>query len=119
MRYVNMLFCVLMILFALVQYNDPDGLLWIAIYMIPAVFAGLAAFQPRQLQSGVGRVALATALVAGIGCVVYYWPTTPEFWRKDVWWQTETAREGMGVTIGFAVLLIAFLTTRSISASAK
>ena len=29
----------------------------------------------------------------------------PGFWRKDVWWVEETAREGMGVMIGFAVLI--------------
>jgi hypothetical protein len=37
---------------------------------------------------------------------VFYWPTVPNFWLKEVWWVEETAREGMGVMIGFAVLLV-------------
>jgi hypothetical protein len=38
--------------------------------------------------------------------MVFYWPAVPGFWRKDVWWVEETAREGMGVMIGFAVLVV-------------
>jgi hypothetical protein len=30
----------------------------------------------------------------------------PYFWRKDVWWVEETAREGMGVMVGFAILVV-------------
>jgi hypothetical protein len=28
------------------------------------------------------------------------------FWRKDVWWVEETAREGMGMMIAFVVLVV-------------
>ena len=35
----------------------------------------------------------------------------PGFWRKDVWWVEETAREGMGMMIAFAVLLAVLATT--------
>ena len=61
MRYVNGFFCVLLVLFAIVQYNDPDAILWILIYGVPAVWAGLAAFRPARfahnslLLSGVRR----------------------------------------------------------------
>jgi hypothetical protein len=34
----------------------------------------------------------------------------PGFWRKDVWWVEETAREGMGVMIAFAVLIAVLAT---------
>ena len=48
MRYVNGFFCVLMVLFTVVQYNDPDAILWILIYGLTAVWAGLAAFRPDR-----------------------------------------------------------------------
>lgn len=111
MRYVNALLCTMMILFALVQYNDPDGPLWAAIYAIPAAFAGLAAFQPQWLSTGTPRFVLMGTLIASLAFAGYSWPTTPEFWRVEVWWHTETAREGLGTLITFIVLLSVFLST--------
>mgnify|MGYP003635644353 CR=1 FL=1 len=46
MRIVSALLFILLVLFAGVQYNDPDGLLWAVIYGIPAVFCALRAFKP-------------------------------------------------------------------------
>jgi len=105
MRYVNILLGVVMLAFAAVQYNDPDALLWIAIYLIPAAWAFAAAFRLPQVRSTAGTALLALSVLAGIGTTIYYWPTMPGFWRKDVWWVEETAREGMGVMIALAVLL--------------
>ena len=36
MKYLNIACGLLMILFAGVQFNDPDGLLWAAIYLVPS-----------------------------------------------------------------------------------
>ena len=41
--------------------------------------------------------------------MLHYWPAVPNWWRKDVWWHEETAREGMGLMIAFAVSLVAWL----------
>ena len=46
MRYLNAFLCVLLTLFTIVQYNDPDAPLWILIYGLPAIWAGLAAYRP-------------------------------------------------------------------------
>jgi hypothetical protein len=43
MRYLNGFLCVLLALFTIVQYNDPDAILWIVIYGLPAIWAGFAA----------------------------------------------------------------------------
>jgi len=110
MRYVNILLGVVMVGFAAVQYNDPDALLWIVIYLVPAAWAFAAAFRLQQVRSQAGERLLWASLVVGAATTVYYWPTMPEFWRKDVWWVEETAREGMGVMIGLAVLLVALAT---------
>jgi len=36
MKIFNIIFCIVFILFAVVQYNDPDPYLWIPIYLYPA-----------------------------------------------------------------------------------
>ncbi len=106
MRYVLILLGLLMVAFAAVQYNDPDGLLWVFIYLVPAAWAFAAAFRPAHVRSLAGERLLWATLTLGAGALVLYWPTVPEFWRKDVWWVEETAREGMGVMVGVAVLVI-------------
>lgn len=112
MRYVNMVLGTLMVLFAAVQYNDPDGPLWALIYAVPAAWAFAAAFRLEAVRSAIGIRLLGATLALGLAMVVFYWPTTPEFWRKDVWWVTEEAREGMGVMVGFIVLLAVLAATR-------
>jgi hypothetical protein len=111
MRYVHMVLGLLMVAFAAVQYNDPDALLWIVIYLIPAAWAFAAAFRPAQVRSLAGERLLWASLVVGAATTVFYWPTMPGFWRKDVWWVEETAREGMGVMIALAVLLVVLATS--------
>ncbi len=110
MRIVNGVFCLLLILFTAVQYNDPDYLLWGLIYGIGAVFTGLAAYRPGSFASPRVALVFTVCLVASFGGVYYYWPTTSDWWMKDVWWETETAREGMGMMIVTAALLFASLT---------
>lgn len=110
MRTVNMLLGLLMVVFAALQYNDPDPLLWIFIYLVPAGWAFAAAFRLAQVRSQAGERLLWATLVVGAATTVYYWPTMPAFWRKEVWWVEETAREGMGVMIALAVLLVVLAT---------
>jgi len=43
MKRFNQLFVFIFILFAVVQYNDPDPYLWVPIYLFPAVLCFLAA----------------------------------------------------------------------------
>ncbi len=43
MKYFNYIFTLVFILFAAVQYNDPDPYLWIPIYLYPAAICLMAA----------------------------------------------------------------------------
>ena len=43
MKIFNIAFCLIFILFAALQYNDPDPWLWIPLYLYTAVLCGLAA----------------------------------------------------------------------------
>jgi len=111
MRYVNMVLALLMLVFAAVQLNDPDAFVWIPIYLVPGVLAAIAAFRLPVLAKSVTLLGgLAVLSLAG---VVYYWPTTPGFWQQAVWWETETAREGMGMMIVAIVMLVVFYTVWS------
>lgn len=111
MRYVYILLGLMMAAFAAVQYNDPDALFWMVIYLVPAAWAFAAAFRPAQVRSRAGERLLWATTAAGVGTTVFYWPAVPDFWVKDVWWVEETAREGMGVMIGLAVLVVVLLTS--------
>lgn len=110
---INILLCGLMIVFAAVQYNDPDGLIWGLIYLVPAVWAGLAAFRLEHVLGNRPFAILGISVVGALVLTAYYWPTTPGFWRQDVWWETETAREGMGMMIASIVILVAAGTIRA------
>ncbi len=45
MKIFNVIFCVLFVLFAALQWNDPDPYIWMPIYLYPAVFCALAAIR--------------------------------------------------------------------------
>lgn len=106
MRVVYGALCLVLLLFAAVQYNDPDPEIWVPIYGIPGVLAGIAAWRPRSVQHGPLRaVVLAGAILALLG-VYQYWPQSDDFWSIGVWWGDEGAREGMGMMIVAAAMLI-------------
>ena len=113
MRIVSALLFILLVLFAVVQYNDPDGLLWAVIYGIPALFCALRAFKPDLVKSLWGYRTLSGAVILYVFGIFWYWPQAPGFWRQEVFWVTEEAREGMGMMIAFAALLIVWLGTRN------
>jgi hypothetical protein len=113
MRYVNIVLALLMVLFAVVQLNDPDASAWFFIYIVPGILAAIAAFRLNILTTSGGTAALAALVLASLAGVAYYWPMTPGFWRQDVWWETETAREGMGIMIVAIVMIVVFYTAWS------
>lgn len=110
MRYLNGLFCIVLLMFAVVQYNDPDGPLWALIYGVPAALSGLAAFDPARLRSGIMPTLLIACLALAVIGTLYYWPYGFAWWDGQVIWATEVVREGLGVlimTIGVALVVIA------------
>ena len=56
MKVFNLIFCVLFILFAALQYNDPDPYIWIPLYLFAAVLCWLAfrrKYYPRLYLAGI------------------------------------------------------------------
>jgi hypothetical protein len=115
MRYLNILLFLMMLPFLYVQFNDPDGPMWILIYAVPTVWSGLAAFRLNNVLSSDYIASLSISVAIILVLTGYYWPTTPNFWQEDVWWVTETAREGLGMMIASFVLLVAAFTIYSAS----
>ena len=114
MRILNGVLACLLILFAVVQYNDPDGLYWGAIYGGAAIWCGLAALKPAIFRMLPVYLLYGACVAAALVGVFWYWPTTPNWWLRDVWWETETAREGMGMMIVVLFLLFAGLVARKV-----
>ena len=57
MKPFNIIFCILFVISATLQYNDPDPWLWIPIYLYSAVLCGLAflgKYYPRACLLGIG-----------------------------------------------------------------
>jgi len=99
-----------MILFIVVQLNDPDGVMWMFIYAVPMAWAAIAAFRPAALSGKLPSALLITCIILSAAAMFYYWPKTSGWWKSEVWWEVETAREGMGMMIVLIVLLIAWFT---------
>jgi hypothetical protein len=56
MKTFNIVFAVLFVLFAALQYNDPDPFLWMPIYLYPAALCALAVrdkYYPPAVLSGI------------------------------------------------------------------
>lgn len=83
-------------------------------YGVPAFWAGLMVWRRGALPKPAARwrLALRASLPVWAGLTIFYWPRMPGFWSQEVWWVEEAAREGMGMMIAFALVVVAWLTSR-------
>jgi Transmembrane family 220, helix len=103
MRYVNGIFCLVLALFAILQHNDPDALLWFLIYGVPAAWCGAVAVRPRLLPANRPVLtAFLACLAVAIAGTVYMWPSLPANWIH-----VEEEREALGLMIVTAGLIAA------------
>lgn len=121
MKIVNIFFCIVFLIFAGLQYNDPDPYLWIPIYLYAAILCALAVknkFYP---------------IAYWIGIIAYGLYALYEFFGKDgvfEWMQKhhaeniahtmkaetpwiEETREFFGLIILIAVLLLNYFYSRN------
>lgn len=97
-------------LFAAVQYNDPDALLWFALYSYAAFLSVLWFKHPRTSLAFLGLI------IYGIGLYIL-----PPSFAKD-WIQVETSREANGLLICavWMLILLAFsLRKQRLNSSSK
>lgn len=104
MRILNFIICLIFLLFAGWQYNDPDPYIWIPIYGFVALEYGLAAFD-RRLPNAVllsGLVVLTMYMLTYIPDL-YHWmqmgePSIVETMKAERPW-VELTREGLGLML--------------------
>jgi len=120
LKLFNIFFCIIFILFAAVQYNDPDPYVWMPIYLYAAVLCWLA-FRSKYFP---GAYLLGIAVYAAYAIYKF-------FDQNGVWdWMTkhhaaniagtmkaeqpwiEETREFFGLVILIVVLLIDYICAR-------
>ncbi len=122
MKIFNLIFCILFILFAALQYNDPDPYVWMPIYLYAAVLCWLAfrkKYFPRAYLFGV-------VIYAGYAIYKFFdengvwdWLTKhhaaniADTMKAEHPWIEET-REFFGLVILIVVLLIDYFYAKRI-----
>ena len=111
-RAINWTLGAILLAFAALQLNDPDALYWAALYAIGGAWCLAAAWRPRRVAERPWPALLAITLALVLGALVWLWPVADGWWRMSVWWEDETAREGLGLIILGLSLLAAWSTVR-------
>jgi hypothetical protein len=109
MMFFHAVSSIVLILFAALQYNDPDGLYWGAVYLLAAGWSGLAMWKPESfVQWPVARIgapiSIALFLVGFASLASYLGPG---------WIHIEEAREAIGYLICAATTALSLWTSRS------
>ena len=120
MKVLNLVLAELFVLFAFVQINDPDPVLWILIYGIMAIACILAAFRYYY------PVAILALLVLFLGYSITYFPGVIDWLKsndrsllfddlaKMQYPYIEESREFLGLLICVAVLLMHWISYRKV-----
>ncbi len=106
MRYISLSLAILLTLFAVVQWNDPDGLLWIGIYMYAATISAMTFYGKYQpLLSIIGAFGyLSGGIYLYQGDVLMWFKAEQEFAGMKTPF-IEKSRETFGLLICFAVMI--------------
>lgn len=119
MKVLNLVLAAMFLLFAFVQINDPDPVLWILIYGLMAVVCVLAAFKYYY------RGVLLAILIAFVAYSFVYLPGVAEWLRTDdkallfddlakmQHPYIEEAREFLGLLICILVIIMHLIVSRS------
>lgn len=114
MKIFNLLFCLLFVLSAALQYNDPDPYIWIPIYGYGAVLCWLAfrnKYHPRAYLAGIGVYTAYAVYLFFAADGVWDWLTRhhaeniAQSMKAETPWIEDT-REFFGLVILIVVLLI-------------
>ncbi|MGC1244436.1 MAG: transmembrane 220 family protein [Chryseosolibacter sp.] len=118
MKILNLLFAILFIVFAFVQINDPDPVVWILIYGAMAVTCILAAFRQYYYPLLIGLLVIyaAYSFVFFPGVVEWLHSADKSLLFDDIakmqYPYIEESREFLGLSICMFVLLMHMLQAR-------
>lgn len=108
MRTFQLVLAAVLLFFAVLQYNDPDGLYWFAVYAVAAGWCLLAVRRPELVSGSTAvRAALAVSVVAFVAGFAHLAPTIDANWIH-----VEEAREALGYLICAVATLSAWLAAR-------
>ncbi|GJM33077.1 MAG: hypothetical protein DHS20C18_20780 [Saprospiraceae bacterium] len=115
MKIFNLILCALFILFAAVQYNDPDPMYWMLLYLYVAAMCGLAAFGKYYRPVLLGGLLICVIWVGTLVPDFINWvkmgtPNIAEHMKADTPY-VELTREFFGLLI--CILALVFLWRRS------
>jgi Transmembrane family 220, helix len=106
MRWPLGVFLIVMLSFAAVQYNDPDGPLWMLLYGAAAVWCAIALWRPGTLRGTPALLGLA-ALSIAVYVLGFLWEIrtfNPDFLTRSMMsGGVETTREAFGLLIAALV----------------
>jgi len=116
MKILNILLTILFVLFAIVQMNDPDPLLWVVIYGLVAVVSGLSIL--GKYYKGIVYLGIAVCVI-GLGILfpeLINWirmgtPNLAETMKTERSY-IEFVREFFGLGISLAALVFHFFQMR-------
>jgi hypothetical protein len=118
MKIVSVLFVLLFSVFAIVQFNDPDPLLWGSLYLLMAGVSAAAFFGKLPNYLVIGLMALCLFMMAGLWSGTMQWFNSPERTlifddiakMQNIY--IEEAREFLGLSICLIALTYFFISGR-------
>lgn len=120
MKVFNIIFCLIFIVFAALQYNDPDPYLWIPIYGYAAVLCWLSArrrYFPKAYLAGMAVYSVYALYLVFVENGLLDWlslhdaANIAETMKAEQPW-IEQSREFFGLLILIAVLAVNYFATR-------
>ncbi|NNM15716.1 MAG: hypothetical protein HKO56_03570 [Bacteroidia bacterium] len=111
MKILNILFALIALVFAYLQFNDPDPYIWVPIYLLVALIAAMASFGKYN------KILIWVGIILFTGCCLYEIPHVVEWltehkddsllkdMQDDKPW-IEHSREFGGLLISLIMLLI-------------
>ncbi len=109
-KFLSLAFALLFIVFAAVQYNDPDWLVWIYAYLLPA-YISFSAFR-NQFNTGL----IASVCLAALFGTITFFPyghfegVALKHGMKTI--EIELARESLGLAIVFGAMILHLVQAR-------
>lgn len=119
MKIINFILALMFLLFAFVQINDPDPILWILIYGNMAVLCVLAMFKMRFVYWLVATIVLYSIYAAVLANSAWQWFQSPDrslLFDDIAKMQNlyiEETREFLGLMICIAVVVFHILSNRN------
>ena len=111
--FINLFWGIIFLLFASVQFNDPDPAIWIFVYTLTAALCVVYLKKAWVIQ--LKRLYLFVALAMMLGCYLQFPPQWEGFGTEMKTANNELARESIGLLLCGIVLMVQFLAIKPLN----